>query len=260
MVDVFQHVTKVIRITPQSFFKTASAFSRTEDFENQKQNNYTKLWEIEERRAQRTITEFFPQKDFAELELVRELLLSLPSECNLHLANSMSVRYANFIGLTAAQAGVHVYSNRGTSGIDGCTSTAVGHSLSDAKPNILLTGDMAFFYDRNAFWNNYPNPNLRVMLLNNHGGLIFKMIDGPGTLAETDEYFVTNQKLNAKNLCEEFGINYLVLDSKRKLKNLLKDFFDFDGATKIMELESTSSINKSIFDNFKQKIKKAYDL
>jgi len=261
VVDVFQNLTKVIRSTPQKFFKTVSQFSRTEGFENQKQNNYNKLWEIEERRAQRCITEFFPHKDFAELELVREILLALPANCNLHLANSMSVRYANFIGLTAAQSGIHVYSNRGTSGIDGCTSTAIGHCLADNKrPNILITGDLAFFYDRNAFWNNYPTPNLRIALLNNHGGLIFKIIDGPGTLPETDEYFVTTQKLNAKSLCEEFGISHLALDLKRKLKNLLKDFYDFDGATKILELESSSSINKTIFDNFKLKIKKAYDL
>jgi 2-succinyl-5-enolpyruvyl-6-hydroxy-3-cyclohexene-1-carboxylate synthase len=261
VVDVFQNLTRVIRSTPQRFFKTVSQFSRTEDFENQKQNNYNKLWEIEERRAQRCITEFFPNKDFAELELVREILSALPANCNLHLANSMSVRYANFIGLTAAQSGVQVFSNRGTSGIDGCTSTAIGHCLADdKKPNILITGDLAFFYDRNAFWNNYPTPNLRIALLNNHGGLIFKIIDGPGTLPETDEYFVTTQKLNAKCLCEEFGISHLALDLKRKLKNLLKDFFDFDGATKILELESTSSVNKTIFDNFKLKIKKAYDL
>jgi 2-succinyl-5-enolpyruvyl-6-hydroxy-3-cyclohexene-1-carboxylate synthase len=97
------------------------------------------------------------------------------------------------------------------------------------------------------------------VLLNNHGGIIFKMIDGPGTLPETDEYFVTQQHLNAKKLCEEFDFDHLKLDNKRKIKNTLKDFFDFDGRTKILELETGIDQNKTIFDSLKQKIKKSYE-
>jgi 2-succinyl-5-enolpyruvyl-6-hydroxy-3-cyclohexene-1-carboxylate synthase len=171
----------------------------------------------------------------------------------------MSVRYANFIGLTMEQAGVKVYSNRGTSGIDGCTSTAIGHALADNGPNILITGDLAFFYDRNAFWHNYTIPNLRIVLLNNHGGVIFKMLDGPAQLPESDEYFVTRQSLHARKLCEEFGLEYLNLDNRRKLKNLMKDFFDFDGRTKILELQSDAQINKIVFDRMKQKMKESYE-
>lgn len=258
--DTFQRVSKVFHTNPADFFRYVSELPNTESFENQKQNNFNKLWEIEERRAVRALEDFFPPEQFGELELVRFILQGLPENCNLHLANSMSVRYANLIGITAKQKGVQVYANRGTSGIDGCTSTAVGHALSNDRPNILITGDLAFFYDRNAFWHNYPLPNLRVLLLNNHGGIIFKMIDGPGTLPETDEYFVTQQKLNARHLCEEFGLDYIKLDSKRKTKNLLKDFFDFDGKTKLLEIETDSAINKTIFDNLKEKIKKSYEL
>jgi 2-succinyl-5-enolpyruvyl-6-hydroxy-3-cyclohexene-1-carboxylate synthase len=185
---------------------------------------------------------------------------SLPDNCNLHLANSMSVRYSNVIGLIAKQKNIQVYANRGTSGIDGCTSTAIGHSLSNERPNILITGDVAFFYDRNAFWHNYSLSNLRIVLLNNHGGVIFKMIDGPGSLPEADEYFVTRQRLTAKKLCEEFGFDHLRLDNKRKVKNLVKDFFEFDGKTKILEIETDTLINKIIFDNLKEKTKKSYEL
>ena len=171
----------------------------------------------------------------------------------------MSVRYANYIGLNSAHAGVKVYSNRGTSGIDGCTSTAVGHTLESAVPNILITGDLAFFYDRNAFWHNYPLPNLRIVLLNNHGGVIFKMLDGPSGLPESDEFFVTRQRLSGRKLCEEFSFDYLLLDNRRKLKNLLLDFFDFDGKTKVMELESDIHLNKEIFDQMKQQIRSSYE-
>jgi 2-succinyl-5-enolpyruvyl-6-hydroxy-3-cyclohexene-1-carboxylate synthase len=257
--DTFQSITRHFECDAISFLNFVASLPRTENFESQKQNNYFKLWEVEERRAARAIQEFFPQEDFAEFELVNEILNNLPDKSNLHLANSMSVRYANLIGLTAARKNITVYANRGTSGIDGCTSTVVGHSLKSNIPNVLITGDVAFFYDRNAFWHNHPIADLRVVLLNNHGGVIFGMIDGPGSLPEAPEYFITRQQLNARKLCEEFDFDHLRLDHKRKLKNLLKDFLTFDGRTKILEIETDTLINKILFDNFKQKIKKSYE-
>lgn len=258
--DTFQSITHIFHANTNDFFAFLSSIARQEDFESQKQNNYNKIWEVEERRAVRTLDAFFPANDLAEFELVKEVLKNLPANCNLHLANSMSVRYANYIGLAAAQKGVKVFSNRGTCGIDGCTSTAVGHALESDIPNILITGDLAFFYDRNAFWHNYALPNLRIILLNNHGGVIFKMLDGPGRMPEADEYFITRQQLNARKLCEEYAFDYLKLDNRRKIKNLLKDFFDFDGKTKVLELESDILLNKAIFENLKQQIKKSYEV
>lgn len=257
--DPFQSITKVINASPASFFESLQITEKSKVFEKQKQSNYQKLWEAEEHRAERTLKDFFTKEAFGELELVHEVTRQLPPLCNLHLANSMSVRYANLVGLNDSKKNINVFSNRGTSGIDGCTSTSVGHSLMNELPNFLITGDLAFFYDRNAFWHNYDLPNLRIVLLNNHGGIIFKMIEGPGSLPETDEYFVTKQNLNAKKLCEEFDFDHLKLDNKRKIKNTLKDFFDFDGRTKILELETGIDQNKTIFDSLKQKIKKSYD-
>jgi 2-succinyl-5-enolpyruvyl-6-hydroxy-3-cyclohexene-1-carboxylate synthase len=258
--DTFQSITHVLHTSPLEFFNYLNSISSAESFENQKQRNYYKFWEIEERRFRRTMENFFSSQEFGELELVRELIQNLPPGSHLHLANSMSVRYANFIGLEASQRGVRVHANRGTSGIDGSNSSAVGHALDSTEPHFLVTGDLAFFYDRNAFWHNYPVPNLRILILNNHGGLIFGIIDGPAKLPEADEYFITKQKLNARKLCEEFGFAWLSLDNKRKLKNLLRDFLDFDGQTKILEFESDATINKSIFTSLKQQLKKSYEL
>lgn len=258
--DTFKHITDIFQTSPASFFGFISSVQQDETFENQKQHNYTKLWEVEERRAQRTLADFFGSGDLAEMELVKELIDQLPEHSNLHLANSMSVRYANFIGLEARRKGIRVFSNRGTSGIDGCTSTSVGHHLASGRPTFLITGDVAFFYDRNAFWHNYPIPGLRVLLLNNHGGLIFNVIDGPASMPEAREYFITRQALKAQKLCEEFGFDHLTLDSRRKMRNVLKDFLDLDGRTKILEFETDVTLNKTVFDNLKLKIKKSYEL
>lgn len=257
--DPFKNVTRVIRTTPEQFFDYLSQEPSHESFENQKQKNFAKLWEIEERRASRILTDYVKENVLTEFKVVYEALSQLPDYCNLHLANSMSVRYANFLGISGRK-GIRVFSNRGTSGIDGCNSTTVGQYLSSKKPTFLITGDVAFFYDRNAFWHNYPVKDLRILLLNNHGGLIFNMIDGPASLPESKEYFVTQQKLNAKKLCEEFGFQHLLLDNAKKTKNLLKDFFDFDGSVKILEVDSELESNKNYFESLKGKIKQSYEL
>jgi 2-succinyl-5-enolpyruvyl-6-hydroxy-3-cyclohexene-1-carboxylate synthase len=257
--DTYQSMTTHLETTAQAFFAYTAQLSRTENFASQKQSNYQSLWEVEERRAARSAKEYFPQKDFGEFEVVQEIMHRLPADCNLHLANSMSVRYANFIGLNASQKEIKVFANRGTSGIDGCTSTAVGHALCNKNINVLITGDVAFFYDRNAFWHNYNLPNLRIVLLNNHGGVIFGIIDGPGSLPEGEEFFITRQRLTAKKLTEEFDFDHLKLDHPRKLKNLLNDLFYHDGRTKILEVETDLMQNKNLFENFKQKIKNSYE-
>jgi 2-succinyl-5-enolpyruvyl-6-hydroxy-3-cyclohexene-1-carboxylate synthase len=268
--DTFQHLTTVLRCSPEFFFEHIPATEAKETFRNQKQNNYYQLWQAEEHRAIQAKLKYCGEVLGGEFNFVRTVMEHLPSRCNLHLANSMSVRYANLVSLSAKQKGIHVFSNRGTSGIDGCTSTAVGHCLANEIPNILITGDMALLYDRNAFWHNYPIPNLRVAVLNNHGGIIFKMIDGPAGRHEVDEYFVTHQALTAKPLAHEFGMDYdLIHNSKfkiaesesglKKWKNSIKHFFEFDGKPKILELESHQTKTVEEFNTLKTIMKKNYE-
>jgi 2-succinyl-5-enolpyruvyl-6-hydroxy-3-cyclohexene-1-carboxylate synthase len=256
--DTFKALTKIIRSNAASFFKTISSIETNDDFADQKRENFLRVWNAEENRCIRAMKSFKEETEFNELSILKEFISALPIRCNLHLANSMSVRYANFVGIEAGKKGIHVYSNRGASGIDGCSSTAVGHAISSDVPNFLITGDMAFFYDRNAFWHNYPLPNLHILMLNNHGGIIFNIIDGPGNTQELKEFFVTHQKLNAANLCKDFGFDHFVLDSVKKIKNGLKDFLIFDGQTKIVEVESGQESNKKAFENFKHLIKNGY--
>ncbi len=256
--DTFQSLTKIIQCEAKYFFKTFSLDKEEKGFDKQKKENFLRVWQAEEHRTILSMKKYFDEPAFSELNLIRELISNLPPRCNLHLANSMAVRYANFAGIEAGKKGIHVYANRGTSGIDGCTSSAVGHAFCNEVPNFLITGDMAFFYDRNAFWHNYALPNLHILVLNNHGGIIFNMIDGPGNIPERDEFFVTKQKLTAKHLAGEYGFDYLPFDSEKKMKNSLKDFLIFDSKTKILEIESGQEENKEAFEKFKQQIKSGY--
>jgi 2-succinyl-5-enolpyruvyl-6-hydroxy-3-cyclohexene-1-carboxylate synthase len=187
----------------------------------------------------------------------------LPDHVNLHLANSMAVRYANLVGLYLHQKNVEVFANRGTSGIDGSNSTAVGSALASDKLAVLITGDMAFFYDRNAFWHNYPLPNLRIVLLNNHAGGIFRIIDGPNRQPELEEYFETRQMLNAENTALDFQMEYHHCDLTKpkgldELKLILASLFKKSEKAKLLEITSDSKTNQQIFNQYKNLIKQGY--
>ncbi|ELR73245.1 2-succinyl-5-enolpyruvyl-6-hydroxy-3-cyclohexene-1-carboxylic-acid synthase [Fulvivirga imtechensis AK7] len=251
--DTYQSLTKVIKTDAITFFGKISDIEFEASFNNQKQENYYHIWQIEERKSKRIFDNFFPQDPLGEFEFIREMINHLPDNCNLHLANSMAVRYANFVGLDNPT--IEVFANRGTSGIDGSSSTAVGHCLTNDKMNVLITGDLAFFYDRNAFWHNYNIKNLRVILLNNHAGGIFRIINGPDKLAELEEYFETHQKLNARLTAEEFGFEYFNCDKRSKLDNYRKNFFEPGSKPKIIELESSSIKNTALLKNFKSSYK-----
>jgi 2-succinyl-5-enolpyruvyl-6-hydroxy-3-cyclohexene-1-carboxylate synthase len=247
--DTFQSLTTVIPVEANEFFHQLTGLNL---HQSESWRSYSKLWNQKEVTAQKAVSSFFDEKIDGEFKLVQQILSIIPSQCNVHLANSMSVRYANHIGLQPSQSNVRIFSNRGTSGIDGCTSTAVGSSLATSIPNILITGDQAFFYDRNAFWHNYNLSNLHVVILNNHGGIIFNLIDGPANLPETEEYFITRQELDARHLADEFGFKYF------NNKKDLNDFFSQDASVKVFELESSQALNKKIFEEFKTHIRKSY--
>lgn len=240
--DTFQSLTKSIRVKPTYFFQR---IINEKIIIHSFWKEYKKHWDTFETTTLKKIDTFFQIKNNGEFELVKKVIESLPANCNLHLANSMTVRYANHIGITDTKKNITVYSNRGTSGIDGCSSTAVGHALSSETLNILITGDLAFFYDRNAFWHNYQLPNLVVIVLNNHGGIIFNLIDGPAGLPEADEFFITKQNLKAKSVATEFGFSYS--DGSGNLT----EFFKKDSNVKILEYESSQSTNKKVFEEFK---------
>ena len=243
--DTFQSLTKIIRTTPEVFF------SEMQNVETKKTEriNYLNQWKGEDSKAISIAYQLFDNQEFSEFEVVKLILENLPKKSNLHLANSMSVRYANYIGIKGKS--INVYCNRGTSGIDGCTSTALGFALETNEITTLITGDMAFFYDRNAFWNNYIPSNLRIIILNNHGGGIFGLIDGSSQQPELAAYFETEQRLTAENLAKDHDeIDYFKCNSRASFQNQLKTFFKVDDKAKILEIVTDKLINKRIFTLF----------
>ncbi|UOQ65010.1 2-succinyl-5-enolpyruvyl-6-hydroxy-3-cyclohexene-1-carboxylic-acid synthase [Hymenobacter volaticus] len=221
---------------------------------------YLKPWLAAESRATGFLQEFMqqPRQPFNEFTAMYRCLQALPDRTALHLANSMTVRYANILGLPS-KLDIEVFANRGTSGIDGCNSTAVGAALAQPeRPVVLLTGDMAFFYDRNAFWHNYLTPNLRVVVFNNHGGGIFRIIDGPRQQPELDEFFETRQALTAENTARDFNLRYFQVSSFAELESALPVFFALETGAALLEITTTSKINAEFFEQYRAAVKVAF--
>jgi 2-succinyl-5-enolpyruvyl-6-hydroxy-3-cyclohexene-1-carboxylate synthase len=246
--DTFQTLTRIVRLKPADFlasFAELHRFSQESD-----RDSYIGAWQKQNNIAASYTKRFLSENNFGEFQAVQLAMKAMPAEGILHLANSMAVRYANFIG--AAVAGMPaVYANRGTSGIDGSNSTAVGAALCTDKLVTLITGDVAFFYDRNAFWLNFLPANLRVVLLNNHGGGIFRMIDGPGKQPELDEYFETRQLLDAERTAADAGMEYIKVNDKHSLAEALSSFYSSSGRAKVLEIQTDSVENTKIFRDYK---------
>lgn len=250
--DTLQNVTEVIRLKPEVFFgEFVRYIGGKGDF------TFLNAWQKADHLANEQKGKFLKQRKFSEFQAFGVALEYLPDKSLAHFANSMSVRYANIWSVPKNKS-IQVFANRGTSGIDGSNSTAVGASLSQKQMVTLFTGDMAFFYDRNAFWHNYNLKNLRVIIFNNHGGGIFRMIDGPKRQPELEEYFETKQKLTAENTAKDFGFEYVHCSNLKELRVILEDFFKNSKNAKVLEIQTNSERNTEVFSEYKKTILEAF--
>ncbi len=265
--DTFQSLTRIIPVEPAYFFRQLYSdldfMNMLESDEEGEDNDFNRAWQNLNLEVRKYLLSYdFSPEPFSEMQVVGEFIQALPDPCTLHLANSMPVRYVNFWSLhdqhpalRPSHQKIEVFANRGTSGIDGSLSTAVGAAL--ANPDqlvVLLIGDMAFFYDRNGLWHNYLPPNLRIVLLNNQGGNIFRMIAGPAHQPELEEYFETFQKLSAQHTARDFGLDYMEARDLKTIRKNLKDFFQPDSQAKLLEIHTNKQDNATVL----QKIKRGF--
>lgn len=173
--DTFRCLTHSLCGTPEQLLQTLRIHAEsTVPSDIEASRAYADRWMVpDHRRVPGTDAE--PKAPWSSIRAIGELMAALHPGDTLHLANSSAVRYAQFFPLTQ---GVQVECNRGTNGIEGCLSTAVGYALASSERQFLIIGDLAFFYDMNALAQGGIGPNLRILLLNNHTGGIFSTLPG----------------------------------------------------------------------------------
>jgi 2-succinyl-5-enolpyruvyl-6-hydroxy-3-cyclohexene-1-carboxylate synthase len=180
---------------------------------------------------------------FSDFKVFSEVFKAIPHDRQLQLANSATIRYAQLFELDPSW---EVFCNRGTSGIDGSTSTAIGAALISSRPTVYITGDLSFFYDSNALWNNYIPAHFRIIIINNSGGGIFRILPGKNDTENFSSYFETSHKLNAKALAVMYRFEYRKAQDETSLRQALKEFFEPGNKPGILEVFTPSEINDKV--------------
>jgi 2-succinyl-5-enolpyruvyl-6-hydroxy-3-cyclohexene-1-carboxylate synthase len=248
--DTYQALTHSFQAEPFHFFNALNDLNYTKNI-----SNYGSKWKQLDYLIQDKMPAFFEKCAFADISTFETVLDYLPENCQLHLANSSVVRYAQLFDPIKS---ITYWSNRGTSGIDGSSSTAVGAAHANPeKLHVLITGDVSFFYDSNAFWNQYLTQNLRIILINNAGGGIFKIIAGPDTSKQSNEYFVAQHHHTAEGICQAFNIHYSSVDSLEVLADKMLDFYTYstDNRPKLLEIFTPSELNPEALQDFFHQLK-----
>lgn len=237
--DTYQSLTKVITTEATLFFQQLNEKIAS------KESTYFQLWKNKETKVNKLRDQYISQSPWCDLQVFDQLKTAIPADSVVHLGNSSPVRYAL---IAAATKGVEYFGNRGTSGIDGPLSTAVGFASESEKINTIILGDLSFFYDSNALWNKYVGKNLRVIVINNRGGNIFSLIKGPGESPAFHEHFFTENNVKAEGIAKTFGLDYFKAENSDELQNSLKSFYsDKRQSPALLEIFTDAELNTQTF-------------
>jgi 2-succinyl-5-enolpyruvyl-6-hydroxy-3-cyclohexene-1-carboxylate synthase len=184
---------------------------------------------------------------FSDFKSLAQVIAALPLGSNLQVSNSSAIRYAQLIAIDPS---IVVFCNRGTSGIDGSTATAIGTSVTTNKPTTLITGDISFLYDSNALWNNYIPSNFRIVIMNNQGGGIFRILPGHQEKPVFNTFFETQHRHTAKQLAAMYDFEYEFSTNESDLENSLVHFFKPSKKPKILEIFTPIEENNKILLQF----------
>ncbi|HET8837670.1 MAG TPA: 2-succinyl-5-enolpyruvyl-6-hydroxy-3-cyclohexene-1-carboxylic-acid synthase [Flavobacteriaceae bacterium] len=238
--NTFFALTKHLVTEPNLFLKEAIAEMTPI------KSNYRKFWEeVKIHRKQRR-AKYLKEIPYSDFMVFDEIFKKIPSHRMLQIGNSSAIRYAQLFDLKNT---ISVFCNRGTSGIDGSVSTAIGAALASKKPTVLLTGDLSFFYDSNALWNNYIPENFKIIIVNNGGGGIFRILPGDKKADYFEKFFETAHDLTAVQLAEMFHFEYKKIVSEAELSPKLKAFFSKE-TKQVLEIFTPREINAEVLLNY----------
>lgn len=239
--DTFDCLEVQCNLIPQDFFKSLNEFRSKSDWKNE-------LISIQENQINQ-VEGWLPTAPFSDLTVFSSILNSIPNGTDLQMGNSSVVRY---IQLFNQNKNLTYFGNRGVAGIDGSTSTALGAAWKTKKPTLLISGDLSFHYDSNAFWNNYLSNQFKVIVINNGGGGIFRIIDGSKDTEHLQQFFETSHSSKSiKGIAELYHLNYFSASNNDELKRTLPLFFE-EKSVCVLEIFTNKEDNPKALDAFFQ--------
>jgi 2-succinyl-5-enolpyruvyl-6-hydroxy-3-cyclohexene-1-carboxylate synthase len=241
--DTFGILTKHFVASPNQFFSQFMPHLK------EVKSDYKSTFETIRQDRKVKHKEYLAKVKFSDLKAFECILSALPKNIQLQISNSAAIRYAQLFEIDNS---IQVFCNRGTSGIDGSTSTAIGAAVGSQKPTVLITGDIGFLYDSNALWNNYIPKNFKIILINNGGGGIFRILPGHQENETFNTYFETSHCLTAEHLAKMYQLKYTIASDEATLADALKQFLANNDQPAILEVFTpTRENNKQLLNYFK---------
>mgnify|MGYP006063742999 FL=1 len=256
--DPFKCLPDVIECSPLTFFKKMSEIRA----ERTAKHSYFDLWKEYYNRVGIDGCLNNINVEYSAMYAVQQYISKIPIGSMLHIANSNSIRLANYFD---TNDNINVYGNRGSHGIDGSMSAFIGQANISNRLSFLLIGDLSFFYDMNALWNQYVGNNIRILVCNNSGGAIFYTYPNKNNVPSLADHIAAEHNTSVKAWVESRGFKYLAANSKIEFDRQLPELLVFDSECPIiMEVFTDKEIDaeciKNIVapyraQNWKQKVK-----
>ncbi len=237
--DSFYSGVDHLELHPNQFFENID-FKKID-------SNYHNFWQDINRSKLELHNKYMRVANFSDLKVFEMLSNLIPKKYDIQVANSTPVRYFQLFDLKNKN---HMFANRGTSGIDGSTSTAIGSSVNSDLPVVLITGDLSFFYDINALWNKYIPASFRIIIINNGGGGIFKILPGFKEDNLFSEFIETKHNLSARSIAKMFKLKYTRVSTKFGLNLVLRTFFKNSKKPKILEIKTSGIKSAKILKDY----------
>lgn len=251
-VDCFKHLTARVNMEAAPFM---SQLATTMQYINARNtaaipvaHSYSRQWREAASRAVETHDRYIASAPWSTLTAFSTIISSLGTNVNLHLSNGTSVRYAQLMDCSRLH---RCECNRGVSGIDGCTSTALGASLAyQGGPTLLVSGDMSFQYDIAALSSVLMNPRLKMIVICNKGGEIFRFIGVTSALPERERYFAVGTRLPLRQLCDGYGIDYYEASSREELSALIPRFLKSSTSPAILAINTPAEESARVLRDY----------
>ena len=239
--DTFFCLTKHFKTIPNNII------SKLYENFNDNGTDYHNKWDLIISKRKEKHKKYLSELIYCDFKVFDYVLKSIPSNSMLQVSNSSAIRYTQLFDIDSS---INVFCNRGTSGIDGSTSTAIGAASVFKSNTVFITGDLSFFYDSNALWNNFIPTSFRIILINNKGGGIFKILTKDNNTELFKKFFETKHDLYAKDLCNMYGFEYFSSDDEDKLKNVLNDFYNQSEKPRLLEVITDNDYNQDYLLNY----------
>lgn len=244
--DTFMCMTALIESQPLPVLHALLGVEK-EDSEGYRDSWHKLSGEIEKRSND------YQFSNFSDLLVTKRVLGNLP-ECNLQLGNSSIIRNTQLFSMEKVR---EVFCNKGTNGIEGSMSTAVGYAAQSKELTFLMIGDLSFFYDMNALWNEHVSNKLRILVINNGNGQIFNTLPKLENSEIRSKFIAASHHASVKNWAKDRGFQYLEANNGYELDYALPVFCSHEGVQPlVLEVFTDATISENDFKAYYKHLKK----